>query len=85
MLLRISSAVFVHTAFQIRPTVDFDSPDRFAIDARDQWVASSVGTSEPTSHAPHRTVTVPPWGDHVQPYARVFTSRVTIVIQRYLN
>src|SRR6266702_2414143 len=27
-------------AFQIRPTVDFDSPDRFAIDARDQWVAS---------------------------------------------
>src|SRR6266705_5482381 len=40
MLLRISSAVFVHTAFQIRPTVDFDSPDRFAIDARDQWVAS---------------------------------------------
>ena len=28
-------------AFQIRPTVDFDSPDSLAIDARDQCVASS--------------------------------------------
>jgi hypothetical protein len=28
-------------AFQIRPTVDFESPDRLAIDARDQWVAPS--------------------------------------------
>jgi hypothetical protein len=27
-------------AFQIRPTVDLLSPDRLAIDARDQWVAS---------------------------------------------
>src|SRR6266496_2906280 len=27
-------------AFQIRPTVDFDSPERLAIDARDQCVAS---------------------------------------------
>jgi hypothetical protein len=26
-------------AFQIRPIVDFDSPDRSAIFARDQWVA----------------------------------------------
>src|SRR5215217_1705558 len=28
-------------AFQIRPTVDFDSPDSLAIDVRDQCVASS--------------------------------------------
>ena len=28
-------------ARQIRPTVDFDSPDSLAIDARDQWVASA--------------------------------------------
>src|SRR5665648_691427 len=27
-------------SFQIRPIVDFDSPDFFAIDVRDQWVAS---------------------------------------------
>jgi hypothetical protein len=28
---------------QIRPIVDFDSPDRSAIDVRDQWVALSRG------------------------------------------
>src|SRR6266568_5471871 len=28
-------------AFQIRPTVDRDKPERFAIDALDQWVALS--------------------------------------------
>ncbi len=28
-------------ALQIRPTVDLDKPERFAMDARDQWVALS--------------------------------------------
>src|SRR5215218_9584058 len=43
-------------AFQIRPTVDLLSPDRLAIDARDQCVASggvssTVGTDTPSSAA----------------------------------
>jgi hypothetical protein len=39
-------------AFQIRPTVDFDSPDRLAIDARDQCVASlGVSSSVATTTA----------------------------------
>src|SRR5829696_6132461 len=37
-------------AFQIRPTVDLLSPDRLAIDARDQWVASVGGLLQGGDH-----------------------------------
>ena len=42
LILKVSTRCGLSpNAFQIRPTVDFDSPDSLAIDARDQCVASS--------------------------------------------
>jgi len=67
-------------AFQIRPTVDLDSPDRRAIDARDQCVASggvssSVATITASTWASVIVRGAPGRGSSTSPSSRRATNR----------
>src|SRR5918995_1448334 len=67
-------------AFQIRPTVDLLSPDRLAINARDQWVASfgvssRVATTTASTCSSLILLGAPGRGSSTSPSSRRVTNR----------